>query len=226
MQPLAFRVALCAGWIGAVAAGCTEPSLPPCHYEASRTIPLDELTAEGDSGGALLNRAAGSWHGTMTWKGTPTGTSLEIVPTAGATPIDVTVTSTASEATYLPASASQGKGLCPASLSVAAVARVVTGDGGLDETWAISLENVPPAGARVSVDLQQQPLQGSLHVYDPQAVTWDQTWFGATATFTASAAAGAIYYGAERTRGNQGEGYSADVGEWTAGPLVTDGGSP
>jgi hypothetical protein len=233
MAPSTLLPALvCAVCVAPAAAGCG-PQLDPttCGLGNPRSVPLDASTPEGDTAQALLARAAGPWRGTIRWTGTtPPYPALQMTPAAGTTvQIDVAVTSTATAASYRPATALHPREnlTCAGVLNVAAVAHVMTADGGLDEQWTIALDDSggpDPDGAYFRVDLRQQPVQGTFHVVDPDVASWDKTYLGFDAIFSPTAgASGTVYYGASRMRGDSYEGYSSTIASWTALATAADG---
>jgi len=155
--------------------------------------------------------------------------ALETTPPSSVSTIDVAVTSTATEASYRPASAREPNSriACFGLLSVAAVARVATGEGGFDEHWTISLDNgARPDGAEFLVNLREQPVNGSFRLVDPDAASWDETFLGFSAYFTPDGAAtGSVYYGTSRVRGNSHQGYSTSVATWTVVAGAGDAGA-
>jgi hypothetical protein len=209
--------------VGAVASACTQFEPPPCSFGSAQTVQLDERTPEGDTALGLVARAAGPRSGTMQWKESHFSSStLQTTPPPSVSTIDIAVTSTATEASYRPAWAREPNSriACFGLLSVAAAARVVTGDGGLDEQWTISLDNnARPDGAGFVVDLREQPVQGSFRLVDPDASSWDETSLRFGADFTPDGAAtGSVSYGASRVRGNEHSGYVTSVATWTVAP--------
>lgn len=208
--------------VGAVASACNQFEPPPCSFGSAQSVHVDELTPEGDTALALVARAAGPRSGTMRWIESGFSPTLQTTPPPSVSTIDIAVTSTAPEASYRPAWAREPNSriVCFGQLTVAASARVVTGDGGLDEQWTISLDNgARPDGAGFVVNLREQPVQGSFRLVDPDASSWDETSLGFSADFTTDGAAtGSVYYGASRVRGNEHTGYATSVATWTVAP--------
>jgi hypothetical protein len=205
----------------AMSAGCADPLVPRCDLGPAQPLAVDAPSPAGGTLADLLAVAAGQRTGTLRWQnpGAPFQ-NVHISPDLGTTTsFEIEVTSTATAGTFRPGRAHDlpSSATCMGQLAIDAVARVATGDGGLAETWSVSLQGAPGGDtATFDVDLRAQPVAGSFTVTDPDAASWDKTFLSSNASLRRDGSgSGTITYGASRTRGNVSEGFGITVASWT-----------
>jgi hypothetical protein len=205
----------------AMTAGCAEDPGPRCDLGPAQPLALDAPSPAGGTLAELLAVAAGQRTGPLRWqKPGAAAPNVSVSPQAGTTTsFEIEVTSTATAGTFRPGRAHdlESATTCTGRLAIDATAQVATGDGGLAETWTVSLQGAPGGDtASFVVDMRAQPVAGTLSVTDPDAASWDKTFLLFDASLSRDGSgSGGVSYGASRTRGNLVEGYSAGVASWT-----------
>jgi hypothetical protein len=135
------------------------PNGDGCQYEPVPLAAPTEVTTLGFSPAGFLAELEGTKQATLTWH--DRSPELEVFPPPGSTALTVDVTPEGTPL-YLRGTASEGLRLaCPDRMEVAATVRTKTADGGLDETWRLTISSEQPLAPRFGVDLLRMAVRGS-----------------------------------------------------------------
>jgi hypothetical protein len=197
--------------------GCDCPVVLPAPVDGTHVLPDGSTVAE------LLAMISGSHRAELTWAAPPP--ELAVSPAPGTTGLVLTATPDPTTVTF-----GQAKSpFCPSpGLDLSAAIRLLTDDGGLDETWTVHLTAQSSGAAALSspgfsVDLRTTPPRGSFTVTYTGSEAWDTESLLLTGSLGKSGASGGVTYTTSKTvatdaRTASGSGMALTLATWVPSP--------
>jgi hypothetical protein len=182
-------------------------SAPDASCPQETLFSLDDMTRIGKVSD-ILARISGTYAGTLTWIA-PTRDDVTVQPPPGITSLRMEVSSGAASAILRDFSCQHSGTHPPPTIFFDVDVRFVTGDGGFDEDWRVTLQMGVPATSdfrtvasttfNLSVDPTRERPRGTFRVAYVGPETWDEISTPLSGELNAGGAHGEMTYEASRS---------------------------